>query len=797
MRKDTKSFAKMFRFISENYQKKIIWLTGKNFFASLLLGIWNRLCTFASSIMINQLFLFMIMKTTSRLLKIAGLSLLLIGLAPLATIPGTTAVAQSGEDMEAVRQRLMARIDELRMMLAQMESELEGGGEYAISQNNTRILKEAVVQKATELKALGGSPLQEDMQSIIDAVNNSGNSNHSRDEMESLIQEMAMRIDDFRWRVQSATSMEQLAELEAEEDNLVAMMTQYYMVFREWLKENKDDENAFNTKNVSRYYETIWNYSQQLNYNIFKAGDLFIAKGLIFKVLDAEKKTCQLGRGEGNWWPEDYLAAEEPSSSDCWDSSTSTITLPDQVYGYTLTVIGEAAFNQEWMRGIVLNESLEEIGKNALATYGLKEVFIPRNVRSIGLLAFSQLRANMQKFEVDAQNPYLHHTSDMKGVVETATNTLIAACQDLEIPDNITALGPGVFYYCDFENKTLPLNLQKIGSNAFQYCKKMKTIALPESLKEIGDYAFSYSGLQEIALPASLTTIGKQAFSNCKQLATIHAAWDTPFPINEEMFGIEEYNRQTYRYDWITVIYDNAALYVPQGRRDVYAATEGWSLFQKILEEGEIDLDPFEGYEKDAEPDDLKDAEDLSGVVINDIYYAMDTENGDGYDEVNDCLVFNSSLPETNEDELDNSSTLPEDFYGICFQVPTGTGRVTIDVETAGSRTIGVKIGSQPAKRYAPNDRQQIVVEYSVSAPTYIYVYPSNQAASARRRVAAGENSVKIYGMKWEKLSDEPSGIVEVAVSDSQEQWYNLNGQRIVTPLKGIYILNGRKLVVD
>lgn len=752
----------------------------------------------------------MIMKTTSRLLKIAGLSLLLIGLAPLATIPGTTAVAQSGEDMEAVRQRLMERLAMMEMLIAEMNAEFEDAEDSGFSPNNTRLLKEAVVQKATELKSLGGLPLQDDMQAIIDAVNNSGNG-MSKDDMENHLTDCREMVRWLYEQVWSATSMEKLAELEAQANAIEERVVYTKYELKEWLEQNKNNEYAFNTKNVNRYYETIWNNAQQLNYNIFKNGDLFVAKGLIFKVLDAEKKTCQLGRGEGNWWPEDYLAAEDFRTSECYEyvigdyppgSSGNYLdkekfTLPDQALGFTLTVIGEAAFNQKYMNIIVLNESLEEIGENALATYGLKEIFIPKNVRSIGLLAFSQLRANMQKFEVDAQNPYMHHTADMKGVVETATNTLIAACQDLEIPDNITALGPGVFYDCDFENKTLPQNLQKIGSNAFQYCKKMKTIALPESLKEIGDYAFSYSGLQEIALPASLTTIGKQAFSNCNQLATIHAAWDTPFPIDEKMFGIEEYNRQTYRYEWNTVIYDNAALYVPQGRRDVYAATDGWSLFKKILEEGEIDLDPFEGYEKEAEPDDLKDAEDLSGVVINDIYYAMDTENGDGYDEANDCLVFNSSLPETNEDELDNSATLPEDFYGICFQVPTGTGRVTIDVETAGSRTIGVKIGSQPAKRYAPNDRQQIVVEYSVSAPTYIYVYPSNQAVSARRRVAAGENSVKIYGMKWEKLSDEPSGINEVTISDSQEQWYNLNGQRIVTPSKGIYIHNGRKLVVD
>ena len=164
-----------------------------------------------------------------------------------------------------------------------------------------------------------------------------------------------------------------------------------------------------------------------------------------------------------------------------------------------------------------------------------------------------------------------------------------------------------------------------------------------------------------------------------------------------------------------------------------------------------MDLEPVDSLDMD-----LEGVEDLSGVVINNIYYSVDKESGDTYDEEEKCLIFKSSVSEEQEEDLDNTATVPEDFMGLCFMVPAGSGRVTVDVETSGDRTVGVKIGSEPAKRYAANERQQIVVEYKVSSPTYIYVYPSNKGVASARGTRGGEDELKIYGVKWEVTNYEP-----------------------------------------
>ena len=53
-----------------------------------------------------------------------------------------------------------------------------------------------------------------------------------------------------------------------------------------------------------------------------------------------------------------------------------------------------------------------------------------------------------------------------------------------------------------------------------------------------------------------------------------------------------------------------------------------------------------------------------------------------------------------------------------------------------------------------------------------------------------------VYTFEWEG-SDDPSAIKDTVVSPlEQHVYYNLNGQKVITPVKGIYIKNGKKVIV-
>lgn len=99
----------------------------------------------------------------------------------------------------------------------------------------------------------------------------------------------------------------------------------------------------------------------------------------------------------------------------------------------------------------------------------------------------------------------------------------MSALKEIEIPDNVTAIGKQAFNCCSsLERVKLPANLVTIGSTAFNSCKKLTSVEIPGKVTEIGEKAFiDCSGLTSVTLPASLTTIGAAAFSGCTSLESL------------------------------------------------------------------------------------------------------------------------------------------------------------------------------------------------------------------------------------------------------------------------------------
>lgn len=55
------------------------------------------------------------------------------------------------------------------------------------------------------------------------------------------------------------------------------------------------------------------------------------------------------------------------------------------------------------------------------------------------------------------------------------------------------------------EEIQIPDGVKKIGKNAFQFCKNIKTVTMPDSVVEIEASAFSYcSALQTVVLPETV-----------------------------------------------------------------------------------------------------------------------------------------------------------------------------------------------------------------------------------------------------------------------------------------------------
>lgn len=203
---------------------------------------------------------------------------------------------------------------------------------------------------------------------------------------------------------------------------------------------------------------------------------------------------------------------------------------------------------------------------------------------------------------------------------------------------------------------------------------------------------------------------------------------------------------------------------------------------------------------------DLKTGEALNveNVVINNVYYNLPAANEDGFDAKEQCLILNTSMDYyTMNNRIPADATVTADFgnwYNGLIIVVNGKGTIDIDYQTEGGSQLAVKIGEEEAKYYAADMQDKVQVSYDVATPQYVYIYNSQytgdeKKAPSRARAMAGKSWLKIYGMKI--TPQESTGIRNIFV-DSEGRpvtVYDMNGRKVNYPGKGVYIVNGKKIM--
>ncbi len=97
-----------------------------------------------------------------------------------------------------------------------------------------------------------------------------------------------------------------------------------------------------------------------------------------------------------------------------------------------------------------------------------------------------------------------------------------------------------------------------ISDNAFDGCKKLKSITIGKFVTTIGNKAFfKYTALKKITIPASVTKIGKKAFYGCKKLKSI--------TIKTKKLKSKSVGTQTFKG-----IYKKAVIKVPKKQKKAY-----------------------------------------------------------------------------------------------------------------------------------------------------------------------------------------------------------------------------------
>ena len=236
-----------------------------------------------------------------------------------------------------------------------------------------------------------------------------------------------------------------------------------------------------------------------------------------------------------------------------------------------------------------------------------------------------------------------------------------------------------------------------------------------------------------------MTSIGIYAFYECSGLKEVRSYIEKPFAIDG-------------------VFMDNmtATLYVPAGTKALYQATGGWKNFENIIEmEPQQELEPVDNGEDidfGDENSEIDENTDLDGNVIGNIYYNIAPGNG-GYNPVEGCIEVTKPMSDEDMEELEGKDIFGEDvskqFAGIVFKVPAGSGTITVNAETIGGMTLKVKIGNQEPIEMILVGKMKMKIPYSVTKPTYVYIYAGEMDASRRQGYAASvQPCLKLYGLE-------------------------------------------------
>lgn len=244
-------------------------------------------------------------------------------------------------------------------------------------------------------------------------------------------------------------------------------------------------------------------------------------------------------------------------------SAVTNFTMPKD-----LVEIGTAAFNGAKLDTLIVNDSIQEIGRNAFADCGLakmtklefpvsmvylgngalkgadtlEELTLPffgeylgaeagngyiNTVKLDDLFAQEQWTTigNLKKLTILQGQfvPEEYYCWSVEGISEVNlpdTVTEIGACAfcstsltEISLPENLLVIRERAFEATSPERVVFPEKVNKINASAFRNCSRLTKIDLPKSLNFIGEEAFYNTSLEEVTLPGKLNYIQKRAFA--------------------------------------------------------------------------------------------------------------------------------------------------------------------------------------------------------------------------------------------------------------------------------------------
>ena len=449
----------------------------------------------------------------------------------------------------------------------------------------------------------------------------------------------------------------------------------------------------------------------------------------------------------------------------------------------------------------------------------LKEVDLPEGLTTLGSNAFSDCES-------------LVSVNIPGSLTEIGSSAFLgcSAMTSLTLHEGLMDIGRNAFQNCVMlPSVVIPSTVEGIAVSAFANCERLAMVVMSKNVKIIGSFAFQdCKSLGAITLPETLQTIENFSFDGCSQLTSVTARMEEPVDIDYYTFT----NRT------------NATLYVPIGSKALYQVADYWKEFKNIIE-----MDEEGTLRGDVNGDKLVNGTDLVALTCMILgqqeenaaadVYVDGLVNGTDYVALVDIILNFSASSARSMAARSTSNNLLMAKVGIePFSIAAGesqTMTITLDNPNMDVTLIQFDM-TLPEGLRLKTDEDGYAVEMTgrTTWKDHTVYIGSLSEGSVRMILASGKNAL-IDGnsggiLNLTMVADENYDGGDIMLHhilctspDTQECWpydytlhlasssttridgikegqtsdiYNVSGQRLSAPRKGINIINGRKVVV-
>ena len=511
-------------------------------------------------------------------------------------------------------------------------------------------------------------------------------------------------------------------------------------------------------------------------------------------------------------------------------SSLVTINIPN-----TVTSIGQYCFCYcESLLSAVLPEGVKNVGMFTFSgCKNLTSVTIPKSLTSIDNYAFANCwglnEIRISDLEAWCTLSFNDDNLSYSNPLNYAHHLILNGeeIKDLVIPETVKSLNVGAFYGgSGFTSVTIPNGITSIPEYAFHNCSGLTSVNYPDDLTMIKGKAFyGCSSLETVMIPSKVEYIYQEAFAGCKNLKSVKSLASTPPLLYENAFSNYE-----------------LSLSVPEGARDAYLAASPWNKFKEILSgadtkykltykvDGEVykTYDLLEGTAITPEAEPTKEGYDFSGwstipatMPAEDVTITGSFTLLTDYDEITIkttgkttwCSKYDLDFTNVEGVKAYTAAGYDDDGKTIWLmrvsRVPAGTG-IMVKSNPGTYQIPHAKVKAAYANWFKGNLGDPIKIGETDGDMTNYYL-SNGQFVSVNKSATIGKNKAYLQlptfvfagtrsvGMSFDD-EDGTTGIDSIEDGEvgtgTDHVFYNLQGQRVDNPGKGLYIRNGKKVII-